>query len=570
MPTPQAEFKAAYDQAVAQLSAPGAPFETERRLIAGIEYTVCTQGPPDLRAVFNAAADYGDGECLIYEGERWTYNHLLQQAASLAYQLVNKSGVKKGDRVAIAMRNYPEWMTAFIGITATGAVAVPLNSWGQARELEYVLEDAAAKVVFCDQQRLDLIVDRLAKLNAKAVLVRPERGEQPTGVETLSEYITGAEIVGMPVAEIETHDPAVMLYTSGTTGMPKGAVSTHHAICQALANFECSAMASAMINPEAIGRMMASGFEPTQMLAVPLFHVSGCHAVFLSALKAGRKVVMMYKWNAENALELIEQERVTILSAAPSMLMQLLESPRFDQADTSSLFGLGGGGAATPARAARLIQEKLPNGYPGTGWGLTESNAIGTSFTGKPFQSNPGSAGFPQLTVEISVRDEAGGELPQGEPGELWIKSPSLLKEYWNRPDANAKDFNKGWFNSGDIGYFDEYGYLFLSDRSKDMVIRGGENIYPAEIEGVLFDHPAIEEAAAFGIPDEKLGEQLAVAVVPRAGCSISEDEVKAHAGEHLARFKVPHYVWIRHEALPRNPTGKVLKKNLRSLYLVQ
>ncbi len=213
------------------------------------------------------------------------------------------------------------------------------------------------------------------------------------------------------------------------------------------------------------------------------------------------------------------------------------------------------------------MDEKVPKGYPGTGWGMTESNANGTAFTGKPFQNNPGSAGFQQLTVEISVRDDDGRELPQGEAGVLWIKSPSLVKEYWNRPEANAKDFHEGWFNSGDIGYFDENGYLFLSDRAKDMVIRGGENIYPAEIEGVLFDHPDIEEAAAFGLPDEKLGEQLAVAVVPRAGAALDEHAVREHAAAHLARFKVPHYVYIRAEPLPRNASGKVLKKDLKAGY---
>lgn len=560
-------LKSAYDEALAQLSGPGAPFATARQTIAGVEYTVCTSAAANLSAVFAAAAEFGAKEFLIYEGERWTFQGMLQQAASIAHQLVNQSGVQKGDRVAIVMRNYPEWMSAFIAITSIGAVAVPLNSWGQAKELEFALADADARVAFCDQQRLDLIADKLEELKLSVVLARPEREQQPARTQTLDHYLQGAEDATMPRVDIDPQDLAMMLYTSGTTGAPKGAVSTHHAVCQAIANFECAAMASAMINPEAIGNMLESGFEPTQMLAVPLFHVSGCHAVFLTAFKAGRKVVMMYKWDAENALRLIAQERVTILSAAPTMLMQLLESPLYDAADTSSLFGLGGGGAATPARASRLMQEKVPRGYPGTGWGLTESNAIGTSFTGKPFLNKPGSAGYKQLTVEISVRDEDGAELSQGEAGELWIKSPTLVKEYWNRPDANAEDFRDGWFKSGDIGYFDEHGYLFLSDRAKDMVIRGGENIYPAEIEGVLFDHPAIDEAAAFGIPDEKLGEQLAVAVVPKAGTSVTEDEVRQYAGEHLARFKVPHYVWVRSEALPRNATGKVLKKDLKAEY---
>jgi acyl-CoA synthetase (AMP-forming)/AMP-acid ligase II len=466
------------------------------------------------------------------------------------------------------MRNYPEWMSAFIGITAAGGVAVPVNSWGQARELAYVLADAGARLVFCDQQRLDLLTEWLAEADCHAVVARPQREQQAPGVQTLDQFVAGQEQADMPVVELAGDDHAMMMYTSGTTGKPKGAISTHRAMGQALANFECAAMASAMINPEAIGAMLNKGFEPCQMLAVPLFHVSGCHAVFLTALKGGRKIVMMYKWDAEQALRLVEAERITILSAAPSMLLQLLECPTFDQADTSSLSMLGGGGAATPPRAARLMDEKVPDNYPGTGWGLTETNAIGTAFTGAPFKNKPGSAGFPHPTVEIQVRDEAGHQLAADEAGELWIKSPTLVKEYWNRPDANAKDFRDGWFNSGDIGYFDADGYLFLSDRAKDMVIRGGENIYPAEIEGVIFDHPEVEEVAAFGIPDEKLGEQLAVAVVPRAGSSLDADAIRSFAAEHLARFKVPHYVWLQAEPLPRNAAGKVLKKDLKQTYI--
>ena len=373
----------------------------------------------------------------------------------------------------------------------------------------------------------------------------------------------------MPVVAVSGEDLALMLYTSGTTGAPKGAISTHYALGQAIQNFEVMAMASAMINPEAIGAMMASGLEPTQMLAVPLFHVSGCHAVFMTALKAGRKIVMLYKWDPEIALKLIENEKITIANAAPAQLLQLFESPNFERHNTSSLSSVGAGGSATPPRAARLIEQKVTNGYPGTGWGLTETNAIGTAFTGKPFQSKPNSAGFCYPTVQISVRDASGAELPTGTAGELWIKTPTLIREYWNRPEATAEDFVAGWFNSGDIGYFDEEGYIFLSDRAKDMIIRGGENIYPAEIEAVLFDHPDIVEAAVFGVPDEKMGEAVTAAVVARKGSELSPAAVTAYAAEHLANFKVPHQVWIHSAPLPRNPSGKVLKKDLRTSFQV-
>lgn len=249
------------------------------------------------------------------------------------------------------------------------------------------------------------------------------------------------------------------------------------------------------------------------------------------------------------------------------MLLQVLESPLLDTVDVSSLFSLGGGGSATPPKVSRMLQQRFPKGYPGTGWGLTETNAIGASFTGNPFKHKPGSAGFKHPGAEIEARDEEGNVLPASVAGELWIKTPALVKEYWNRPDANAKEFVDGWFNSGDIGYFDSEGYLFLSDRAKDMIIRGGENIYPAEIEAVLSDHPAVEEVAAFGVEDEKLGEVVTAAVVLKDGETVSDADIKAYAGERLARFKVPEHVWLLNKPLPRNDTGKVLKKDLKVEY---
>jgi acyl-CoA synthetase (AMP-forming)/AMP-acid ligase II len=335
-------------------------------------------------------------------------------------------------------------------------------------------------------------------------------------------------------------------------------------------NIDCQAMASAMINPEAIGAMMKKGFPPTQMLAVPLFHISGCHAAFLAALRGGRRIVMMYKWDVQKALELIERERVTTLNAAPSMLLELLESPLFEQYDTSSLSAIAGGGAATPPRAARLFLDKVKDAYPGAGWGMTETNSNGSACTGRPFRAKPGTAGFLHPTVELSVRDDDGNERPQGVPGRLWIKTPTLISGYWNRPEANAKEFRDGWFDTGDIGYLDEEGYLFLSDRAKDMVIRGGENIYPAEIEAAILEHPDIEEVAAFGVPDDAMGEQLAVVVHARPGTTVAPEDVRRFAAAHLAHFKVPQYIEVRAEQLPRNATGKILKKDVRAAFLAK
>jgi acyl-CoA synthetase (AMP-forming)/AMP-acid ligase II len=329
-------------------------------------------------------------------------------------------------------------------------------------------------------------------------------------------------------------------------------------------------MATAMANPELIGAMMQKGFEPAGLLAVPLFHVSGCYAVFLCSLRAGRRIVMMYKWDVEAALRLIQRERITQLTGAPSMVMELLESPLFDQYDTASLFSIGSGGAATPPKVGLLMRERVANAFPGTGWGMTETNAIGSSFAGNAFSEHNTSSGFVQPIVEVSFRDDAGQEVSAGEPGHIWVRSVSLIKEYWNRPDANAKEFRDGWFNSGDIGFMDADGYLYLTDRAKDMVIRGGENIYPLEVEKTLMDAPAVLETAAFGVPDDQWGEELALLVRLRAPGSMSEAQVREFLAARLAAFKVPRYVDFTDEPLPRNATQKVLKKDLRHRFLVE
>lgn len=555
--------RVAHNEAVAQLTADGSDFELCPLVIEGVEYTAYKHAPASLRAVYAAAAAHGDKEFVVYEDERWTFSDVLGLAWQMADALGKRHGVLPGDRVGIAMRNYPEWLSAFVAITAMGGVAVPINSWGKANDLAYVVEDAGCKSVFCDQQRYNLLAGSLFDANTAAVVVRPEGTIVAANAISLEDFVAGSEQAGLPDVAIDPQDNVMIMYTSGTTGKPKGALSTHRAICQALMNFDCTTFASAMANPELVGNMMSKGYEPVQMLAVPLFHVSGLHAIFLTALRAGRKLVMMYKWDAEQALQLIERERVTILSAAPSMLQQLVECPRYDDFDTASLASLGAGGAATPARVTAMMQDRVEGLYPGTGWGMTETNSIGTAFTGQAFIDNPRSAGFCHPTVDVSVRDEQGNDVPPGTAGRLWIKTPTTVSGYWKRPQANAESFRDGWFDTEDIGYLDASGYLYLSDRAKDLIIRGGENIYPAEVEAALCEHSGILEVAAYGVPDEKLGEQVGVAVVPRDGVTLSAEDVSAYAKAQLAAYKVPAHIAIHTAPLPRNAAGKVLKHEL-------
>ncbi|MCG3171249.1 MAG: Long-chain-fatty-acid--CoA ligase FadD13 [Pseudomonadales bacterium] len=556
------------DASYARITGPGAPFELVTETIDGRPYRLFRNAPRTLRELYAPAYAHGDKEFVVYEGERWSFARMLALADAIAHQLVHRSRAGKGDRVAIAMRNYPEWMAAYIGITSAGATVVPLNSWGRAQELEYALSDAGAKIVFCDRQRHDYVAPRAAALGLTLVVVRPGNEALPPASLALADYIAGAENAPLPEVAIDPDDIAVIAYTSGTTGNPKGAVSTHRAVCQAITCFECSAMAQAMANHELIAAMMAKGFEPTSLLAVPLFHVSGCYAVFMTSLRAGRRIVIMFKWDVERALELVEQERVTNFTGAPSMLMDLLESPDFDRHDTRSLSAMGAGGAATPPKIGLLMSRRVEGALPGTGWGMTETNALGSSFSGNAFHEHIASAGFVQPVIELSFRDEDGNEMPPGEPGHIWVHSVCLIKEYWNRPDANAKEFRDGWFNSGDIGYLGADGYLYLTDRAKDMVIRGGENIFPLEIEKTLMDAPDVLEAVGFGVPDEQWGEELALVVRLKQPGTLDAAAVRTFLGQRLAAFKVPRYVDFTAEPLPRNATHKVLKKEVRQAFL--
>lgn len=561
-------FKQRFDDAYRQITAPGTPWEVCTLSLDGRDYRAFRNAPANIRDLFSPARAHGEREFLVYEGERWSFTRLFALADAISNALLKDAGVRKGDRVAIAMRNYPEWMAAFIGITGAGAVAVPLNSWGRTEELEFALDDAGARVVFCDQQRLDYLAPRLRERNAHAIVARATSAALPEHAETLEAFVEEHSGVPLPEVDLGPDDLAMMLYTSGTTGKPKGAASTQRAVCQSVTCFECSGTAAAMANPEAIGAMMQSGFAPTVMLAYPLFHVSGLYSVFMLSLRAGRRIVMMYKWDVAKALEYIQSERVTMFTGAPSMLLELLESPDFDRHDTSSLMSLGAGGAATPAKLGKLMFERVRKPFPGAGWGMTETNALGSSFTGQAFAHRMGSSGFVQPIIELRFLDEEGEEVPQGVPGHIWMKTITLINGYWNRPDANAKEFRDGWFNTGDIGYLDADGFLFLSDRAKDMVIRGGENVYPLEIESTLMNRPDVIEVVAFGVPDEQMGEEVAMILRTTPGASLDAAGVRTWLRERLAAFKVPRYVEFTEEPLPRNVMQKILKRDIRADFL--
>ncbi len=547
-----------YQEAIATLTAPEGPFAITQCEVAGQELTVFEATPPSLRALFENARAQGDATFLVYEDERWSFARTLEHVDAVGALLVERYGIQRGDRVAIAMRNYPEWITAFAAITSIGGIAVSMNSWWKVDELAYGLADSGARVLICDPERLANAQESLATTELMALVVRGE-GPLPDGADHLADVIQ----LGAPLPEVtlKPDDDVTILYTSGTTGNPKGAVSTHRAVLSALMSFACRATVSAMTKPEdTAGHPYPNCF----ILSVPLFHVTGCVAVMLSCFASGTRLVMMYKWDPERALELIERERVTHFVGVPTMSWDLLESPNFASRDTSSLLSVGGGGAPAPPELVRRIESNFKSGRPGIGYGMTETNAYGPQNAGDDYMRKPTSAGRVVPTVQLRVTDANDVPLPTGEVGEIWFRGPNLIRGYWNKPEATAETLVDGWLRSGDIGRIDEEGFIYVQDRAKDMVLRGGENIYSAEVEAAIYEYEDVYEAAVFGLPHERLGEEVAAVVHPKPGRTLDVAALQNHVAQRLAAFKVPSYIEVSGARLPRNPAGKFLKRQLR------
>ena len=547
---------------VRELTAPGQLLELDEAEIEGVRMRVWRNAPSSLRAVFEFSKAHGDADFIVYEDERWTFDRHYAAVSSLSAWLVDEAGVTKGDRVAIAMRNYPEWSLAFWAAACAGAIVVPLNAWWTGDELAYGLRDSGTKVLFSDLERWERVAPRMDELPVERVVVA--KAEAPEGTTALEPLLaSGAELPDVP---LEPEDEATIFYTSGTTGEPKGALGTHRNICTNLFNLAYAAQSRRGGAGSASIAQVAG--RPTQLLSVPFFHVTGCHSTLVPTLAFGTKLVLMHRWNAERALELIEREKITSFGGVPTMVWQVLESPDFAKRDTSSVQGIGYGGAPAPPELVRRIKEHFPTVSPGNGYGMTETSSLAVGNGGEDYVRKPESVGRPSPINDIMVADEAGNEVGVGELGEVCMRGPNVVKGYWNKPEATAATFRDGWLHSGDIGRLDEEGFLYIVDRAKDMVIRGGENVYCVEIEGVLYEHPAVSEVAVIGIPHRVLGEEVAAVVKRAPGTDPSEDDLKEHVSNRLAAFKVPVKIWISDDELPRNPAGKVLKRELREKLL--
>jgi long-chain acyl-CoA synthetase len=552
------ELKTAWDE----LTAPGAPFELVVQEVRGTPLKVFKNAPPNVRAIWLSTAAFADRTYLVFENERITYAEAHILVASIANWL-HAHGVKRGDRVAIAMRNFPEWMLIYWACVSVGVTVVGMNAWWTAEEMSYGFKDAQPKVAFVDPERMARIAERPEMVEGISLVA--VRAPSTAGYVAWSDVIaTGGT---MPVAEIDPDDDACIFYTSGTTGFPKGAQLTHRGCVANLFNMMFSGQAQALATQRATGVAPDPNAPvpvPIALLTTPLFHVTANNCGAYATTAAGGSIVLMYKWDAGEALRIIEAEKVTSMSGVPTMAREVLTHPDFASRDTSSLLSLGGGGAQVPPDLVHKIDAQVKTARPNTGYGMTETCGIITAIAADFFVDRPDSAGPAMPAFEARCVDDDGNTVPLGQVGELWVRGSPVIKGYINRPEATAETITDGWLHTGDIARMDEDGFIYIVDRKKDMVLRGGENIYCAEVEANLYRHPAVAECSVFGVPDERLGEEVGVAIVLRPGHSATPDELREHCASIAAKHKTPRYIWIREEALPRNASGKFLKRELR------
>jgi len=541
------------------LTAPGQPFELIEVEMFGRRCRAFRNAPPTLRELYSSTRSALP--FIVYGEERLSFEEVWLQSCRIATALHDDFGVRKGDRVAISMRNYPEWMIAFCAATSIGAIAVGMNALWQPHEMEYALNHCGARVLFADKERLDrLRACRQLPAGLGVIAVRAS-GPLPADARAFGDVLAAHAVTDrMPAVDIEPNDDAIMFYTSGSTGHPKGAVSSHRNILSALLSWELDGHAAVLTG--LVNAPVPGGPQPATLLAIPLFHVTGLHAVFLSSYRTQRRLVSMYKWDTELAAELIERERITSFVAPAAMTGDLVEAARRTGHDLRSLQSIGGGGAARAPEQVRAIDKVFANARPNTGWGMTETNAIGTGIGGQTYLDHPESSGRVSVVLDIRVVDDMGRPLPPMGRGELQVRGASVIRGYWNRPDADAATFDGEWLKTGDVACIDEEGFLYIVDRLKDLVIRGGENIGCGAVEAALLEHPDVLEASVYGVPDPRLGEELAATLHTRV--SVSESDLRAFLEPRLAKFEIPRYFHFEQSPLPRIASGKILKRQLR------
>ncbi len=552
------------DEIVAQLTASG-PLELTEDASAGYPLRVFKNAPASLRDVLISTRQFGERPFLIYEDEVLTYRQHFEQVAALAARL-RAAGVGKGDRVAIGMRNYPEWSVSWWACQAIGAIAVALNAWWTGPEMAFALKDSAPAALLVDGERLERLESLLPELSFKLLLVARRGGAGAAGEDFAS--AVSNPLPALPDANVGPHDLATILYTSGTTGIPKGAMASHrnhvtnlmHAL---LGGATARALAGLTTPPD------PNAPQPGALQTFPFFHIGGLSGLYIGAAN-GVKLALMYKWTPLEGVRLIEAHGLTSVAGVPIVVRQLLEAARNTGAPLNSLMGVASGGAPVPPDLIRRIGEQFQTrAAPGNGYGLTETTSAVISNGGADYLAHPDSVGRPAPTADVRIVNEDGRDVATGEIGEIWIRGPNVIPGYWQNPEATDAAFGGGWFRTGDLGLRDEAGLYYVVDRMKDVIIRGGENVYCAEVEAALLEHPRVRDAAVVGLPHQDYGEEVAavIQVAPEDLAGKVEEEIRESLTGRLARFKIPTAFRLVEGDLPRTATGKILKRELRTLY---
>jgi long-chain acyl-CoA synthetase len=559
------------------ITAPKGAFEVFNKVRNGVTYPAFLTLPNNLGDMFKKAADtHGQVDFLVYQDERYSFEALYQLALSFREVLRDQYDIKRGDKVVIAMRNYPEWIVSFMGITMLGAVAVPINAWWSQQELLHVIQHSQALLVITDDKRYDILQASLQQINLPCLIARPneQQGNDLCLMRKIKSFIAShtqnktyinPTKATIPSDDVLLNDTASIFYTSGSTGLPKGAVSTHESILTALNTWLMLGAAAGIANGTA---NVEPAYPPAALMTVPLFHVTGCHTLFLLSLLIGRKTIMMPYWDAELALILIEKERVTYFNGVPTMSMELMNHPQKHQYDLTSLLDICAGGAARAPEHVRKICQSFVQGNPSCGYGLTETNALGAVNGPVEYLAKPTSAGLPTPPiVDVQIFNDANQLLPQGQVGEIAIKSIANISGYWRDNAATDAAFSNGYFKTGDLGFLDEDGFIYIVDRIKDIIIRGGENISCFEVESALYKHNQVIETSVFALPDPRLGEVPGAVVYVKNIKEIDEDSLSSFLTSLIAHFKVPSKIWLVDQKLPRLGSGKIDKRGLKTHY---
>lgn len=564
----QASAQAVVEE-VFKLTQPKGAFEVITRVREDVTYPAFATLPSNLGEMFKVAANtHKDADFLVYLNERYSFARIYKLATTFSDILRQEYNIKKGDKVLIAMRNYPEWIISFMGITLLGAVAVPINAWLSKQELIHVIEHSQALFLMTDDKRYELLRSALEQHNLPCLIARPNEHQNANlclmkVIESYEFNHSSANLLS--VEDVLPADTACIFYTSGSTGLPKGAVSTHESVLTALNTWLMLGAAAGLANG---AQNVEPEYPPAALMTVPLFHVTGCHTLFLLSILIGRKTVMMPYWDAGLALQLIEKERVTYFNGVPTMSLELMEHPQKDQYDLDSLLDICAGGAARAPAHIRKISQSFTHGNPSCGYGLTETNALGAVNGPVEYLAKPTSAGLPTPPiVDVKIFNNANQSLPQGEVGEIAIKSIANITGYWRDENATKAAFWDGYFKTGDLGFLDEDGFIHIVDRIKDIIIRGGENISCLEVESALYKHPQIIENSVFSIPDTRLGEVPGAVAYVKNIKDLNEDVLKLFLADLIGQFKVPTKIWLVDQKLPRLGSGKIDKRALKNQY---